>query len=385
MARQELAEQTGLSAGTVTNVINGLLDEGLVVEAGTEGSDGGRPRILLEIAKDRGIAVGVDVGETRVRVEAFDLGLGKIAAVDRLVHDGCRDPQVMVGLIVEALEAVLVEAGAERSALAGVGVGVSGIVDGGGDGLVHSASLGWQNVPFASLLRETIEAPVRVDNGAKTMGQAEMWFGAGRAARNAAVVLLGTGVGAAVFTDGRLYRGSHSSAGEWGHTPIMVGGRSCRCGSRGCLEAYVGGGAIAERWVGTAGAAPSDQEAAVEAFGRAIGTDDVAAALADELAEYLGAGLATLVNLFNPERIVIAGWVGLQLGPALLDRVRVQTASYALQRPFEQVDIVLGALGTDAVALGAATLVIDGILAGELPTSGRGRRQDRADPQAVQV
>jgi predicted NBD/HSP70 family sugar kinase len=383
-SRLELVEQTGLSGGTVTNVVADLLNDGLVIEAGTEDSNGGRPRTILEIAGDRAVVVGVDVGETRVRVEAFDLGLHKLGAVDRLVGVDGPASEVVVTAIGEAISDLRRKAGVDGSPLAGVGVGVSGIVDD-TDGLIYSASIGWDGVPFAAMLRRELEIPVRIDNGAKTLGQAEMWFGAGRGARNAAVALLGTGVGAAVFADGQLYRGAHSSAGEWGHVPIVVGGRACRCGSRGCLEAYVGGWAIAERWRDAIGGRAAGEEQTVAAFGRAIGVDPRADPLADELAEHLGAGFGTLVNLFNPERIVVAGWVGLTLGPALLDRVRDHTRAHALRRPFEQVEIVMGELGPDAVALGAATLVVDGILAGDLTLPRGGRRRELAVREALSV
>jgi predicted NBD/HSP70 family sugar kinase len=377
MSRQQLVEATGLSAGTVTTVVNGLLGQGLLIEAGTEDSDGGRPRILLEVARDRAVAVGVDVGETRVRIEAFDLSLRKIAGEDRLVTTLDLAPERAVDAIVNGIEALLRRVGADLCSVAGVGVGVSGIVED-REGLVHAASIGWQAVPFASLLRRQTTSRPAPSSSRHCRHGSEQPAGAGRGVPNAAVALLGTGVGAAVFTDGQLYRGAHSSAGEWGHVPVAVGGRICRCGSRGCLEAYVGGWAIAQRWRDMVGGPAGDQEAALGAFAAAIGVDPRADELADEFAEYLGAGLGTLVNLFNPERIVVAGWVGLKLGPALLQRIRDHTRSYALRRPYEQVEIVLGQLGADAVALGAATLVVDGILVGDLPVPARGKRPDEA-------
>lgn len=374
ISRQDLVDETGLSAGTVTTVINTLIDQGLVTDAGTQDSDGGRPRVLLQMARGRGVVVGAEVGETRVRVEAFDLALQKVAGAERPVDGGYREPERVVDLIVDALGEVLAGSGVRSEMVLGIGVGVSGTVDQGPNPVVHAVSFGWQDVPLAAMIRSRVDVPIIVDNGAKTLGQAEMWYGAGRGVRHAAVALLGTGVGAAIFTDGRLYRGAHSSAGEWGHSPIMVGGRTCRCGAHGCLEAYVGGLAIAERWAarrGTVDWRPADQEAAVRDLISAIGRRPEAAELISELAEQLGAGLATLINLFNPERIVLQGWVGLELGPAIIDEVRARTGDYALDQPFEQVEIVLGQLGPDAVALGAATLIVDGILAGHLPALSR--------------
>jgi predicted NBD/HSP70 family sugar kinase len=364
VSRQELADLTGLSAGTVTNVVAHLLDEGLVIEAGSEDSDGGRPRILLRLARDRATVFGVEVGETRLRVEAFDLGLDKLGDDERLEVDAPRSPEAVVAAIVDAVGTILARPAFQLTPIAGLGVGVSGIVDD-TERLVYATSIDWHGVPLETMLTDRLRIPVRVDNGAKTLGQAEMWLGAGRGARHAAIALLGTGVGAAVFADGRLYRGAHSSAGEWGHTTVTVGGKSCRCGARGCLEAYVGGWALARQWRSVE--AEPDEEVAIERLAQAVGRDDRANEILDDFVEYLGAGLANLVNLFNPERIVLSGWVGLALGQATLDRVRARTHAYALSRPYEQVEIVLGQLGADAVALGAATLVIDGIVAGELP------------------
>jgi predicted NBD/HSP70 family sugar kinase len=204
-----------------------------------------------------------------------------------------------------------------------------------------------------------------VENGAKTQGQAEMWFGAGHGARDVIVALIGAGVGAAVFSEGRLVRGSHSSAGEWGHTPIVVGGRTCRCGAHGCLEAYTGGGALLDRWAEIGGVLPPDAVGDEARLSAILGDteDPIRDRLVEEMSDYLGAGLAALINLFNPERIVLAGWVGLLFDPAILESIKARAAMYALRQPFEYVDITLGRLGIDAVALGAATLVVNDLLA----------------------
>ena len=366
--RQALARETGLSPATVGLVVAQLLDEGLVIEVGTQDSDGGRPRALLRTAADYGIAVGVDVGEGGILVEAFDLAWGKRGTVVLPLGPERADPQAVVDLIADGVARVVAQAAVAPEKVLGVGVGVSGIVERGGDGIVDAVAFGWQDVPLGKMLREALHAPVFIDNGAKTMGQAEMWFGAGLGTCDAIVTLLGTGVGAAVFTDGQLFRGLQSSAGEWGHTPIAVGGRLCRCGSRGCLEAYVGGNALLSRWAeiaGNAGPADGNDEGRLRAMLEASGSAGAARQVLDETADYLGAGLATLINLFNPQRIVLAGWVGLLLGPAILDAVRAKAATYALRQPFESVEIVLGQLGIDAVALGAATLVVDVLLTGD--------------------
>jgi predicted NBD/HSP70 family sugar kinase len=362
LSRQELGRDTGLSAGSISNVVGELIADGMVEEAGAVESDGGRPRILLQVAPGYGYVVGVDVGETRVRVELFDLALTERAAADLPLSDSGHDVDHVVRLALDGIETVVREAGIDDSEVLGVGVGVPGIVaqapgavPGDGDGIVvHGQTIGWDAVPLGRLLRSGTRLPLYIDNGAKTLGQAEMWFGAGRGSDNVVIALIGSGVGACVVTDGKPYHGASSSAGEWGHTTLRVGGRTCRCGSRGCLEAYVGAEALLGRWPGTPEGV--SEESGLAALVAAADHDPEAEALLAEAAEYLGAGIADLINLFNPQRIVIGGWAGLMLGPRVLPTVREVAAAYALHHPCAQTSIELGRLGPDAVTVGAATL-----------------------------
>jgi predicted NBD/HSP70 family sugar kinase len=369
-SRPALARATGLSAATVGLVVSELLEEGLVVEGGSEESGGGRPRAILRVPAARALSVGVDLGERGLRVEAFDLAWRRRADAFVDLDARATDPVTVAERIAGAVRDVVHDAALPDAAVLGVGVSVPGVVERTADSEIHAASFGWDGVPLGRLLRRAIDAAVLVDNGAKALGQAELWFGAGRGAANAIVALLGIGVGAAVFTEGRLYRGSRSSAGEWGHTPIVVDGEPCRCGSAGCLEAYVGESAILRRWdaargVGPAEAGPDTRR--LEALFERAGADPVAASVTAGVARHLGAGLATLINLFNPERIVLAGSVGLRITPPVLEVVRQHARRYSLRQPFESVEIVQGQLGDDAVALGAASLVVDDLLARGFP------------------
>ncbi|MBL1119026.1 ROK family transcriptional regulator [Streptomyces sp. 110] len=395
VSRQELGALTGLSSGSVSNVVGELLADELVEEAGSVESDGGRPRTLLRVTPGGGHLIGVDVGETHVRVELFDLTLTELARWEHPLTPGGleRDPEPVVGHILTGLDAVVAKSGASPDAVIGVGVGVPGVVEQGDEILVHGPTAGRDAVPLERLLRTGTDLPLFIDNGATAQGQAEMWFGAGRGADNAVIALIGSGVGAAIVTAGVPYRGATSSAGEWGHTVVQVGGRACRCGAVGCLEAYVGAQAVLDRYghgargagaggvggagesgVGDAGGAGEsgvgdtdgageDQQAAFAAIVGAAGIEARAREVLEETAAYLGAGIADLINLFNPERIILGGWAGLLLGGRVLPRIRAATASYALRRPYAQTEIGLAELGPDAVALGAATLPLAHFLA----------------------
>lgn len=363
LSRHELSQLTGLSAATVSNVTAELAEEQLITEAGQVESDGGRPRVLLRVDPGYGHVAGVDIGETGVKVELFDLAMNRLAAADYPVSSERPDPEDTVRRMTSGLLEVVSEAGIEDETVLGVGIGVPGTVEQGERILVHAPTVGWDAVPLAELLQEAgVPYPLFIDNGAKTQGQAEMWFGAGRGTKHAVIALIGSGVGAAVVTDGTTYRGSTSSAGEWGHTTLIYGGLECRCGSRGCLEAYAGAEGILARYRKARGRTADDADEQTQFAALLNGRSKTAAKILDETAGYLGAGIANLINLFNPERIVLGGWAGLALGRTLLPRIREAAGAHALRHPFSQTDIRLGQLGLDAVAIGAATLPVADLL-----------------------
>ncbi|WBQ07148.1 ROK family protein [Kribbella sp. CA-293567] len=361
LSRFELGQQTSLSAASVSNLVGELLDEGVVEEAGSVESDGGRPRVLLRVAPTFGYVVGAEVGETRVRVELFDLAMNVLATKVYPIETPKPPPELAVKYVLAGLSEVLRDARIEPDKVLGLGVAVAGVVEGPVNAIVHAQTLGWDAVPFGALLAARTDIPVQVDNGANALGQAEMWFGAGRGATDAVVALVGSGVGAALVTGGSSYRGARSSAGEWGHTTIRYGGRRCRCGAEGCLEAYVGAEGVLERYRFSGGQefpVEADEEAAFNQLLDLAQTDLLAAEIIKDTIGYLGAGFAGLVNLFNPERIVLGGWSGLLLGDLYLPQLREAVGRHALRQPYAQVSIELCELGRDAVAMGAATLPI---------------------------
>ncbi|WP_244876619.1 ROK family protein [Winogradskya consettensis] len=367
-SRQQLGDTTALSQASVSNLIGEMIDEGLVEEAGLVGSDGGRPRALLRVAPGFGYVAGADVGETRVTVELYDLAMSRLGFAQYSLGSDGMAPEAAAAKLLEGLDAVIAEAGVSATEVLGFGVGVPGIVDRSGpDAVVHSQTTGWDGAALGEMLRAGTQIPIHVENGAKAVGQAEMWFGAGRGARDAVIVMVGTGVGAAVVMDGRGYQGAANNAGEWGHTTIVYGGDVCRCGARGCLEAYIGAGRITARLAAVTGAEP-----ARDLLVRVLNGDGP---LAPEVTEvitqtvgYLGAGIANLINLFSPERIVLGGPAGLALGERFLPDIRDAASQNALRQPYARTRIDLCQLGPDAVAMGAATLPIAQLLAeGGLP------------------
>lgn len=362
-SRAELARESGLSVASVTNLVSELISEGLIVEAGSVASSGGRPVTLLAPNPGGAYFLGADVGERGVAVELFDLSMTRIDREFRGGREG--EPiEAIATDLDEALDALRDRNPDAWQRLVGIGLGLPGIVEHDADGrqVLYAQSLGWPPVPITELV--THDIPIFAENGAKTQAMAELWDGAARGVSEALVVLLGRGVGLGIVSNGELAHGLSSSAGEWGHVKIVRDGKLCRCGGHGCVEAYVGADAILDSW--------RDAGGIFEGSGwRAIGElleadkagDPAAVAVVAELVATLGSALGGLVNLTNPERVVIGGWVGLRLMETLASRVEAATRAEALARPGSQFELFACRFGGDTVALGAAMMPLEALLA----------------------
>ncbi|WP_449349359.1 ROK family transcriptional regulator [Streptomyces shaanxiensis] len=366
-SRQELAAATGLSLATVATLVGELLDLRMITEVGFEESAGGRPRGLVAVNASGGALIGVDIAETYVHVELFDLALNVLARAEEDVRPGESLPEQVVAHVAAAVGSVVAQAGIEGARVLGVGVSVPGQVDRATGISEYAPNWDWHDVPLLDLLSEYIAYPLYLDNPLRASAVAELWFGAARGSVNAVVVNLGTGVGAGLILGGALHRGVSNSAGEWGHNTIVLDGRLCRCGNHGCVESYVGAPGIMlnlrELSPDSELLHPGDQTATVAALARGMLTrDPVAVEVVRHTARYLGAAIAHLVNLFNPEVVVLASWVAAALGEPLVAEVREAVARHALPRPMAATEIVLSPIPTDPVCLGAATFALEGAL-----------------------
>lgn len=359
--RADIARDCGLSPASAANLVADLVAEGLVHETGTVASGGGRPIALIEPRPDGAYSIGADIGERGVAVELFDLTMTR---VDQEFRGGRaeEDPVAIGRDLREAVAALQQRHAEEWPRVLGVGLAMPGIVET-DDGVqtLYAQSLGWPPVVIDELL--PLDVPVFADNGGKTQAKAEQWFGAARGVDHAVVALLGRGVGVGLIQEGRLQAGSHSSAGEWGHTKVQRGGRLCRCGGRGCIEAYVGAQAMLDSWAEAGGAFEGTGWRAVGQLLDASAAGDAAAvAVVDDAIEALGYGLANLVNLTNPARIVVGGWVGIRLMDALAGRIETAVRASSLERPGSQFELLPSTFGGDTVAVGAAILPLEELI-----------------------
>ncbi|MCE0447853.1 ROK family transcriptional regulator [Streptomyces tricolor] len=333
-SRQELAAATGLNLATVATLVGELLDLGMITEVGFEDSAGGPPPGAGRRQRVGGALIGVDIAETYVHVELFDLALNVLARADGDMRPGESRPEQVVGHVAAAVGSVVAQAGVEAARVLGVGVSVPGQVDRDTGVAEYAPNWDWHDVPLLDLLAEHIAYPLYLDNRCAPAAVAELWFGAARGPRGRR--------GGQPRHRGRRRSGPRrraapgvsNSAGEWGHTTLVLDGRLCHCGNHGCVETYVGAPGIMQNLrelsPQVAAAAPEDQTATIDALARAVAAEDpVALKAVRDTARYLGAGIADLVNLLNPEVVVLSSWVAARLGEPLLGEVRQAVARHA--------------------------------------------------------
>jgi len=311
--------------------------------------------------------VGVDLGGTNIVAGAMPIdGSRDYAIRTRLTRADLGADQVvdrMVEMIDEVIAETSAETGASRDDFLGVGIGSPGPLDRERGVVIFTPNLGWRDYPVRNAVADRVGLPTSLDNDANCATVGEWWCGAAKGARHVIGVTIGTGIGGGLIIGGELYHGASDVAGEIGHTTIDSTGRRCKCGNYGCLEAYASGPAIAER----AREALNDSEASLLrdlvagdltrltariVYEAATRGDPVAREVVRDTARFLGAGLANLLNIFNPDVVVLAGGVT-DAGDALFEPLRHEVRRRAFRPAVDACTIVPGALAGSAGVVGA--------------------------------
>ncbi len=308
-------------------------------------------------------ALGVDLGGTKVETALVDAG-GRILASHRRSTDPEKGPEAVVADVIACVETCL--GGAGRTAH-GLGIGVAGQVDRATGRVRFAPNLGWRDVELKAMLEQALGMSVVVANDVRAATYGEWRHGAGLGVEDLVCLFVGTGVGGGIVSGGRLLEGCSNTAGELGHLTIVKEGRNCHCRNQGCLEAYVGGWAIAERAQEAVQDDPEDGQRLVNLAGNVQGIsaatvakayadgDPLAHHLVEETAQYLAAGVVTIVNAFNPCLLVLGGGV-IQGLPELASMIESAVHLNGLEAAVESLRIVTPALGDKAGVIGAAAL-----------------------------
>jgi glucokinase len=306
--------------------------------------------------------IGIDLGGTKVAAALVDAG-GRVLAAGVFPTNPEQGPE---GIITGVAARVLDMLGAAGCSAEGVGIGVPGQVDDATGAVRFAPNLDWRDVPLREALQARLGLPVTVTNDVRAATWGEWEHGTGRGARDLMAIFVGTGVGGGIVADGRLLTGCTNTAGEVGHMTIVTGGRPCRCRNHGCLEAYAGGWAIAER---AREAVLAEPEAGRQLLALAQGGevtagvvseafhqhDPLAARLVHQTGQYLAAGIVTLVNALNPCLLILGGGV-IEGLPELVPVVEASVRARALAAAVTGLRITRPALGPQAGVIGAAAM-----------------------------
>lgn len=364
--RIELSDRTGISRATVTTITAELLHSGLVEESPRTEPDSdvrrGRPRVDLKIRGAAHLVAGVKISNQQLSLVLLDFEGKQLATLESVMTKSVLSPDDLADEIGKSVADLAERAGHRLADVSGLGVGIAGIVDASRGLIYWSPSLTNRNVEFGSLMTRRLGIPTFVDNDANLVAIAEQYFGLGQAHSDFIVVTLESGVGMGLVVNGELYRGTRGCGAEFGHTKVHLDGALCRCGQRGCLEAYVADYALVREAMTIPGADPeTEPNARVEALLTAARAgDQTAKSIVDRAGRMFALGLANLVNIFDPELIILAG-EQMQFDHLFADEVIGAMRQSIIQIDRKPPDVMVHKWGNLMWARGAAAYALDNV------------------------
>jgi len=370
LSRADLAAMTKVAPSHVSVSIRGALERGFLVERGFVPSNGGRPRVLLEANPGFAKLVGIDIGRFHTRIVATDF-VGNVLDYKWFPTEPLKGKDHLLQAVHDEVKSSMTR----FPGIAAIGISHSGVVDPrAGKVLFWPMVKGWQDTPIRQIFQDAHGLPVFIaGDGVRAMAITEQRFGHGRGLRNFVLVSVGMGIGSAIFVDGHVYVGRDGLAGELGHTTVDENGEICSCGNQGCLELYSSGPAIVgrvryelERGVTSSlsdeageNPPPLSLEAIVAA---ARSRDRLSERVLSEAGTHLGTALASMVNLLNPEKVILAGMVPQAAGEILLGPLLYNLRQRALPQVVKGLEVVVSQFGEEAAAVGTTLVAGEGIL-----------------------
>jgi len=366
ISRSEIARRTGLSRASVSILVDELIEAGLAEEAGVGESTGGRPPILVRLKRTSRMVIGAEMVDNEWIIVAVDLAARIQRKLVVSIGNGSAEAalQTLIKGIKELLPVIPVPL------LPAIGLGTPGLVDHDTGVIKSAADLGWQDVPVARVIEDELGVPAYVINRHKAGGVAEVRYDRSMDDREIVYIGIGTGIVMALFHEGNLVKGASSSAGELGHTTILPDGPPCPCGNRGCLQQLASGPAMAARArtlikEGLNSTLLEKVNGDLQLItGKAVCEaaeegDALALRVVKEAGSYIGISVANIINIYNPDVVIIGGPITRTTDDTLLIAIQEEARKRAMSYPFSFVKIVKARLGPDAGALGAASMVID--------------------------
>ncbi|MBV9105008.1 MAG: ROK family transcriptional regulator [Verrucomicrobia bacterium] len=367
ISRSELSDLTGLSQATISSIVGHLIDEGALVEDDASGLGArgrGRPLVMLRLNPEYTHVVGVKIATHQIVFSVTDF-VGNVCASDNIPVEPLKlTPAQLLAFIVRGVRVCLKKAGKSIGDVSGIGVGLPGFVDSHRGMAFWSPVFASSNVNFRELLQTKFDVPVFVENDANLVTLAELWFGMAKGLENAVVVTIEHGTGSGLIFNGRLYRGAQGLAAEFGHTKLVFNGPPCQCGERGCMETRTAAFAIIHEAAKAGFRIPkrpldyNERSRLVqEIVARAEAGDKAMKRIFEQMGRYLGLGIANLVNLLNPERVIICQGA-IRCAHLFEDSLRLIAEQMVIPPLKRNLEIVIHHWGDEVWARGAASLVL---------------------------
>jgi len=369
--KSEIARLTDLSIPTVMKLSDEFIKSGLVRINGKRESSGGKRPELLEFIPDAYCIIGVDIGKVNITVIIMNLS-GKIITRQIQKTGDTIPAEAMIDRLIHLIELTIESSQVDKSKILGMGIGMPGLLDAESGEVLFSPDFHWEKVNLVRGIKNYFNINIQLENSNRALAMGENWFGVGINASNFICVNLGHGIGSAIVQEGEFYRGSCGSSGELGHITLKKDGPICDCGNKGCLEALASGNAIAyiardRIQKGESSMILKLAEDKLEnidakmVFDAAKLKDPLAIQIIEEAIEYIGIGLASYINLLDPDMIILAGGL-VNAGDILVERIKKVAKARQMKFAGRKVKIRVAKLGSDATAIGAASLILKSFL-----------------------
>ena len=353
ISRAQIAKETKLTPPTVSSIVRELIEQELVVESELGKSQGGRKPTMLLINKNGYYVIGVDAGPRTIKCVLSNLS-GQIKERAVVSIEPRLTNETFLTLLKDSVKKILQKVRNPEKVI-GIGVAMHGVVDFETGTSLVAPILQLKNIPIKEELERALNFEVKVENDARAMALGESWFGQHGQISSMVAVNIGSGVGAGVVVDGKLYHGATDLAGEVGHMTIDMNGEVCECGNRGCLEAYASAPSIVKR----ANRKMPNKEimSSEEIYQLAVNGDQDCIDILEETGKILGIGLTNLIHIINPELIILGGGVS-NAEKFILPAIQKTIEEKGLTPRAKDTEVLISKLGDDATALGAVALFL---------------------------
>ncbi len=354
LTKREIAQQLGISITTVATFITELINESRITPSGNAESTGGRRSELYHLNPDASYVIGVDLQVDRLIVLLINLE-GEILGTEEVKYTGT-DERRIISILYQTILRICESTRTPFSKIAGVGVGVPGIVNHQTGIIEFAPNLGWKNVNLASIM--PVDLPVIVENEANAAAIGESNFGAAQGRANVIYISVGLGIGTGLIFRNDLYYGHNFWAGEFGHMTISPNGLPCRCGKKGCWEVYASNSAALNLYRRYSELTLDSYDDLLTAF---FQREPIATRVINETTDYLGLGIANLINGLNPEMIIIGGKIS-EAESFIQYRLLKQIKEHCFEYSYRDVEIKFSRLKNKATPLGVGGLMINHLL-----------------------